>query len=176
MPLIRVRCSLPRLLALLTACVCLGAAMLPGRAVESRPDTDFAIQSWDPRQGVPATVINDIQRAPSGYLWLSTQKGLVRFDGERFRLFNPQSSPELRTNWVNCTLADTSGALWIATAADLLYYPSGRPGAETPSVVKVPAIVKALTGGPNNSVWGLGENNQVIRFSGSTIVGHLVVP
>jgi ligand-binding sensor domain-containing protein/signal transduction histidine kinase len=176
MPLIRVRCSFARLLALLASCLCLSAATVSVRAVESRTDPDFAIQSWDRRQGVPATVINDIQRAPNGYLWLATQKGLVRFDGERFRLFVSQSNPELRTNWVNCALVDTSGALWIATAADLLYYPSGRPGAENPTVIKVPSSVKALTLRADNSVWALCEKNEILRFSGSTIAGHRIIP
>src|SRR4051794_14681203 len=66
MPLSRVRSSFPRSLAPLRAtCLCLAAALVPASAVESRPAPDFAIQSWDPRKGVPATVINDIQRARS---------------------------------------------------------------------------------------------------------------
>src|ERR1041385_4518884 len=98
-------------------------------SAEEPAEPDFVIRTWERREGVPATVINGIQRAPNGYLWLATQKGLVRFDGEHFKQFDTQSNPELRTNWMSCTLTDGHGGLWVATLGALLCYPNGRPGA-----------------------------------------------
>src|SRR3954452_19405879 len=97
---------------LTTACLLVLVAG-PVCGSDESADADFLIRTWDRREGLPATVINQIQRAPNGYLWLATQKGLVRFDGERFSLFDTQNAPELRTNWVWGTLSDEHGALWV---------------------------------------------------------------
>ena len=70
---------------------------------------DFAIRSWDARDGLPPGLINDIERTTNGYLWEATRVGLVRFDGARFKLFDTGNTPGLRTNWVTCLLAEPGG-------------------------------------------------------------------
>src|SRR4051812_8831138 len=140
MPLLSLRMFL-RSRGILVA-FCLWRAMA-AFALEEPGEPDFVIQSWDRREGGPATVINTIDRAPNGYLWLATQKGLVRFDGEQFKLFDARANPELGTNWVRSVVAAPNGGLWVATATAFVYYPKGRPGAETPIVIGPPLAIKA---------------------------------
>jgi ligand-binding sensor domain-containing protein len=125
---------------------------------------------------LPATVINQIQRAANGYLWLATQKGLVRFDGERFSLFDIQNTPELRTNWVWSTLTDERGALWVATPAALLCYPNGRPGAEAAVEIGSQLRLKALSAGGGNTIWALSVSNEVIQFADRKLVARFKIP
>ena len=77
----------------------------------------------------------------SGFLWLGTQSGLVRWDGYRSRLYtsDPDRPGSLPDNFVLALHVDRRGVLWVATSAGGLArydagsdsfhsYPSGPEG------------------------------------------------
>lgn len=146
--------------------ICLLIALAtPTRLAGQEADTDFAIRSWDRREGLPATAINEIQRAPNGYLWLATQRGLVRFDGERFKLFATPGHPEFRTNWVSALLAESSGGVWVGTPAGLFHCPGGRPGMEDCVEVGFHLPVKGLAAGNQGVLWALCASNELCEIA-----------
>jgi ligand-binding sensor domain-containing protein/signal transduction histidine kinase len=141
------------------------ALTTPARLAGHGTESDFVIRSWDRREGLPPTVINEIQRAPNGYLWLATQRGLVRFDGERFKLFETRRHPELRTNWVSAVLADASGGLWVGTPAGLFHCPDSRPRTESWIEVGSHLPVKALAAGQEGFIGVLSSSNEVVEIA-----------
>ena len=63
----------------------------------------------------------------SGYLWLGTTEGLVRFDGMNFTIFNSSNTAEFHDNLVNNLYIDHRGTLWIGTMrGKLLSLEQGR--------------------------------------------------
>src|SRR5579864_4894454 len=51
---------------------------------------------WGSDKGLPSSSISAIAQTSDGYLWLGTDKGLIRFDGlsfSRFEQANPSSFP-----------------------------------------------------------------------------------
>ncbi|MFN0173615.1 MAG: two-component regulator propeller domain-containing protein [Saprospiraceae bacterium] len=52
-----------------------------------------------------------------GFLWISTQNGVNRWDGYEFRTYNynPSDTNSLSGNWVNFTFEDRAGFLWFGT-------------------------------------------------------------
>jgi len=63
----------------------------PAIAQEVDAGNEFLIRTWDARNGLPGgTFVLAIQRTDDGYLWMATRKGLVRFDGVRFVVFDSQ--------------------------------------------------------------------------------------
>src|SRR5688572_5615787 len=44
----------------------------------------YNCQNWTRQTGLPANKINAVAQSRDGYIWLSTQNGLVRFDGVEF--------------------------------------------------------------------------------------------
>ncbi len=156
------------------ASLCLLVALaLPSRVSAQATDTEFVIRSWDRRDGLPVTVINQIQRAPSGYLWLATQGGLVRFDGERFKLLNTGNHPEFRTNRANCVLADSGGGVWLGTPAGLFHRAEGKPGTDQWKEIGSHLPVKALAAGEGNVLWALSASNEVIEVvSGKPVASY----
>lgn len=52
-----------------------------------------------------------------GFLWLGTQHGLYRFDGDNVQLYRaaPDDSASLSADWVSALLVAGDGRLWIGT-------------------------------------------------------------
>lgn len=169
-------CSSARAGVLTATCLLLLATGWPAWGAGMTTAADFIIRTWNRQEGLPPTVINGIQRAPNGYLWLATQRGLVRFDGERFKLFDAQSNPELRTNWISFTLIEQRGSLWVATPDALLYYPNGRPGAEAAVEIGTQLRIKAFSAGNNNIVWALSAGNELLQLGEGKIVARFKIP
>src|SRR5262249_33583057 len=79
------------------------------------------------QQGFPGGPVYAITQTPDGYLWLGTEKGLVRFDGLKFRLFNKTDSALLPVGPVIDLMTDSDGVLWIRPESrSLLRYQSGE--------------------------------------------------
>ncbi len=68
---------------------------------------------------MPQNSVTAIAQTSDGYLWLTTNDGLVRFDGVRFTVFNKGNSPDLPSNRLIKMLA-VGNDLWILTEEDKL--------------------------------------------------------
>ena len=60
-----------------------------------------------------------ILQSREGFIWLGTEAGLVRFDGNSFQLFDRSSSPALPDNDISCLIETGDGAMWIGTSNGL---------------------------------------------------------
>lgn len=72
-------------------------------------------QSWTIDDGLPVNVVNAVVQDRSGYLWLATNDGLVRFDGVRFTVFNTVSHPQMQSNRILGLVEGPQGSLWWRT-------------------------------------------------------------
>lgn len=75
-----------------------------------------------------------------GYLWIGTQHGLFRFDGQHSRLFtaDPDAGNTLSSDWITSLLQDRNGMLWIGTRyGGLNRY---NPATEQFSRIRMPAL------------------------------------
>jgi ligand-binding sensor domain-containing protein len=76
--------------------------------------SDYLIQVWSSEDGLPQNSVNCLAQTPDGYLWIGTRSGgLARFDGSRFVVFNPQTTPELKDVEFETLSVDSRGTLWI---------------------------------------------------------------
>jgi diguanylate cyclase (GGDEF)-like protein len=91
-------------------------ASVPARALDpGRSISQYRIQSWSTREGLPQSSVEAILQTRDGYLWLGTQEGLARFDGVRFVVLDKSNTKALRANRVLSLCEDRKGDLWIGT-------------------------------------------------------------
>ena len=64
--------------------VCLLTAGLPAAAAEHSSTQPYVWRSWTRLDGLPGSQVWTITQDQSGYIWIGTNEGLVRFDGVRF--------------------------------------------------------------------------------------------
>jgi ligand-binding sensor domain-containing protein/tRNA A-37 threonylcarbamoyl transferase component Bud32 len=89
--------------------------------------TQYTLGTWKTERGLPNNSVLAITQDCSGYLWIGTVDGLVRFDGVVFKVFNSRNTAEFHDDFVNNLFVDGRGILWIGTTrGELLSLEQGR--------------------------------------------------
>src|SRR5208337_2205282 len=131
--------------AMLLSCGRFGLALEP-----STPLANYGRQAWVMENGLPQNTVQALVQTRDGFVWLGTEVGLVRFDGNGFQVFDRNSSPALPGSDIRCLLETKDGALWIGTSEGLARWKDG--------------VVTAFTtkdGLPGNGVldlWEIGDS------------------
>src|SRR5580692_2385430 len=95
--------------ALALACsASLARALDPNRIL-----SQYMREHWGSEKGFTGGSVTSLAQTPDGYLWIGTEKGLIRFDGLSFRFF-PQATPtSFQIGPIRELLVDGQGNLWI---------------------------------------------------------------
>lgn len=134
------------------------ASLIPGLVLgASRADTEppvrqetgFHHTGWD-----NLGAVFDLKQSPEGYLWLTTSKGVLRFDGVRFQSVEEVTRGAVQDEEVDSVFLSSSGGVWLTTqGAGLLFWKDGRltsfPDRRCTPIRKQGKIVEDLGG----SLW-----------------------
>ena len=80
---------------------------------------DWVIQTWETEDGLPENSATAMVQDWDGYLWFGTFKGLVRFDGVVFTVFNHSNTPGLPGDGIVNLHLDRTGRMWVSTLSGL---------------------------------------------------------
>jgi len=127
---------------------------LPCLALEpTTPLANYGRQSWGMENGLPQNTVQALAQTKNGFIWLGTEAGLVRFDGNSFAVFDKNSTPALPGNDVRCLLETRDGALWIGTSEGLARWKDGAVTAFSTN-----------DGLPGNGIRGLVETRDGVLW------------
>jgi ligand-binding sensor domain-containing protein len=91
---------------------------------QSIPSTVNSI-NYSVDKGLPSSETYDVFADSRGFIWIGTDRGVARFDGNRFEVFT--SNDGLSGNTVLRLFEDSQKRIWIATYnLKLCYYENGR--------------------------------------------------
>jgi PAS domain S-box-containing protein len=79
----------------------------------TRTVSQYLHNSWGTERGFPGGTVTAIAQTSDGYLWIGTDKGLVRFDGFNFHQFERAYPETILIGPVRTLLVDTTDHLWI---------------------------------------------------------------
>lgn len=84
----------------------------------------YVFTNYSINNGLSQSVVNCLFQDSRDYLWIGTQNGLNRFNGETFDVFsyNPADSNSISNNWIYAIAEDRDGNLWIGTKGGLNRY------------------------------------------------------
>ena len=84
----------------------------------------YAFTSYSINNGLSQSVVNCVFQDSKGYIWIGTQNGINRFNGETFDIYNynPGDSNSISNNWIYAITEDSDGDLWIGTKGGLNKY------------------------------------------------------
>ena len=96
--------------------LCVFAFVFPANADTAEPaDASFIVDAWSTEEGLPQSSVISVIQTRDGYLWLGTLNGLVRFDGNRFTVFDENNTPGLSSERIVYLFEDSHTNLWIGT-------------------------------------------------------------
>ena len=72
-------------------------------------------QRYDVEDGLPQNLVTGIVQDHDGFIWVSTNDGLARFDGEKFMSFrhSPVDTQSVFSNHINSMIIDESNQIWL---------------------------------------------------------------
>lgn len=141
-------------------------ALDPNRAM-----SQYIHDQWGAEQGFPGGPVYAIAQTPDGYLWMGTEKGLVRFDGLNFRLLEHSDSTTLPIGPVLGLAVDAEGNLWVRPEGPrLLRYRDGMFQNVLPDLKVPEADVTAMCVGKNGEILLSGLAIGTVRYSSGRFV------
>ena len=128
-----------------------------------------------PQDGLPAAEVRGLLQDRTGFIWVGTYDGLVRYDGARMRTFrhNSQDPGSLANNVVWNILEDGAGNLWLATWGGLdrwdrrtEKFEHHRYAAADPTTIS-DDVVRILVAGDKGTFW-VGTSKGLNHFDPAT--------
>ncbi|SEP93187.1 Signal transduction histidine kinase [Lachnospiraceae bacterium NE2001] len=96
--------------------VCLSAYLFG--VINSNADdisTGYKQTLYNQDNGLGSSEVNCIYQSKSGYIWVGTDGGLYRYNGNEFRLFNLWNTDKADVYYINSLFQDSKGSLWVST-------------------------------------------------------------
>ena len=114
-----------RKIVLSLAVICLSC---PAYAIDpNRTISQYLRERWFADRGFNDGVVTALTQTRDGYLWIGTDKGLIRFDGSSFRVIQRASPNTFPIGPVQALMTDPQGALWvILQSTQILHYSHGN--------------------------------------------------
>lgn len=110
--------------------------------------SQYVRQRWGVENGFPRGPVYSISQTTDGYLWIGTEKGLIRFDGLNFHVIESQTSEAADLTHVLGLFADGDGSLWTRLRRPtLLRYRGGT----------FEGVSNRLAAGRDSTVQGIGR-------------------
>jgi ligand-binding sensor domain-containing protein/signal transduction histidine kinase len=103
-------------------------ATTPGRLFALDPHISllqYNCRTWTPANGLPVSGVSALAQTDDGYIWLGTTRGLVRFDGSEFKLFDLSGVAQMRSFSVT-SLAKSRGGFWFGLERGAFGFYDGR--------------------------------------------------
>jgi len=108
--------------------IVLAGLVTNARALDpDRLPSQYVRERWTTETGFPGGGVNGIAQTADGYLWIGTDRGLIRFDGFNFRPVSFASIATASNLPILQLLTDAGGKLWVRPqGADLVRQEDGK--------------------------------------------------
>ncbi|MBK8806517.1 MAG: hypothetical protein IPO21_07695 [Bacteroidales bacterium] len=132
-------------------------------------DIDFRTLSVD--AGLSNFVVNDIAQDNNGFIWIATEYGLNKYDGQNFKIYDKLHYPKLLNNWINCIYVDKNNKIWLGTnGSGLIKFDPLLESFEvysshqnSPDSLK-DNVIKDICADDKNNLW-IATSNGLFKFS-----------
>jgi ligand-binding sensor domain-containing protein len=134
----------------------------------------FQYKLYSTKEGLSSNKINTIVKDDKGLIWIATQRGLNRFDGNSFDVFynNPTDTTSIGSNYVQSLFISTKKRLWIGTESGLsTFNPTTQQfsnyAPDTLALPKQSEYFLCINEDSDGNIW-LGSRYDLLLFNPNT--------
>ncbi len=131
----------------------------------NQPIDRYLMDEWEVSAGLPSDTVNALAQTGNGYLWIGTNKGLVRFDGFKFEMMAVDQEPGSQTKRISALFVDKKGDLWIGHAAGLTRFQEGEFRTFSEMDGLPGERISELKGDVNDNLWIGTADNYLSRLA-----------
>lgn len=145
--------------------------------VKSFAQDDFAAKYkqtvFNQENGLGSIEVNCIYQTASGYIWVGTDGGLYRYNGNEFRVMNLWDTEKTDIYCINALFQDSKGRLWVATDNYGLFYIKGSDTQHFSSdyyngIKSIHSVCESADGkiyvGTANGLYTVNENDMLLTL------------
>ncbi|MEI6644949.1 MAG: two-component regulator propeller domain-containing protein [bacterium] len=85
-------------------------------------EEEYTVRRWGVEDGLPEGTVTSVAQMNDGFLWLTTPRHIVRFDGLVFTPFPESSYPKDKPKRFNSMMQDRNGRVWVSGEDGILRY------------------------------------------------------
>ncbi|WP_191017863.1 two-component regulator propeller domain-containing protein [Treponema zioleckii] len=115
--------------------------------------SEYVIRGWTTEDGLPANTATDVIQDDTGYIYIGTYGGMIRFDGVDFTIYNKSFDSKYAFASARAIFQASDGAIWVGSNDEGLF----RLVMDSDEEVK---SFQVATGLSNNSVRAIAEDKQ----------------
>ncbi len=135
--------------------------LIIGLPIHNLNAQSFRFKTFDSNVGLPQNFVYCITQDHSGFIWMGTGEGLVRYNGLNFESFI--GDQYLADDFISALFVAPDGKLWIGhNNGNLTTYSNGKfkpiqlPETQSP--------VQAICSTPDKTIWALTQNHGLIKM------------
>lgn len=147
---------------------------LSAQAVPLPIRDEYTVRRWGVEDGLPEGMITSIQPFPDGFLWLTTPRHVVRFDGVRFESVVADAFPSNRPTAFAGLYRDRVEDVWVYGDGGAMRCHAGTWETVAFDGPAVPETVFWAGETTERTLW-LATDNGLWRFDGKKMIHYPVV-
>ncbi len=137
--------------------------------------TQYTLRNWDAEKGMASDASVNIIQSEKGYIWVATYKGIARFDGANFTVYDLNKNAELGNTSVQIQglVQGTDNVIWFATLQGLVAYKNNKFFREEKLKDLEHEIIESLHYQKETSTLWIGTNSKgIYSFDGQTLTAY----
>lgn len=128
-----------------------------------KDNAQFDIRSLTIDQGLPTNNVWNIIQDKEGFIWLATDKGLIKYDGLSIKVYDEKSG--LPERYITCLAIDQEENLWLGTRSSGYVKYDGNKFTNYPiDSIALDKQVSKITFDQNNILWSAVQFGGVVKF------------
>ncbi|MDD2982139.1 MAG: adenylate/guanylate cyclase domain-containing protein [Crocinitomicaceae bacterium] len=125
----------------------------------------YRFRNYTLTNGLSQSVVTSIIQDEVGTLWIGTQDGLNRFDGQSFENFTSDNTKGISNEYIHTSILGKNNMLWFGSSNGLICYDSHLEKFSNYSVENNSALqIQSLAEDKNGNIWIASASNGIFMF------------